>query len=147
VVADAPTEGGEQRDGQAEGRRVGVGVHQDDDDPRDRERQRQPLNGLQPLARQDDGQADGEEHLRLQHQRGQPGRDPAVHGDEQEAELAGPDQQAIGRQVPPRRGPLQEQGQGEEDEGEAQRREEQRRQVVQADADDHEVDPPNRHHR
>ena len=114
----------------------------------DRQREGRQLMGLQPLAAAQHRQRDGEEDLHLDHQRGQARRDHAVHGDEQKAELAQPDGQAIDGQIGPADfGLRQEEHHRQQHEGEAQGREQQRRQRVQPDADDDEIGAPDEHHR
>ena len=52
---------------------------------------------LRPFAKQDPGQRDREERLRLDDQRGEPDREALMDRDEQEAELADADQEAVDR--------------------------------------------------
>ena len=104
------------------------------------------LEGLHALMRDRGRQQDGEEGLRLHHERGEARRDIALDREEEQAELAGADQDAIGGELAPRHiRALQEEDRRQEREGEAQRREEQRREVLDADMDDDEIRAPDHH--
>jgi hypothetical protein len=131
----------------AERRGAAVGMQDDDGDARRGEQQGEPLEAAHPLAGEAHRQADGKEHLDLNHQRGKARRDVAVHGDIEQAELADPDQQAVERKVAQRhrRAGKEEQG-GEQHEAEAQGGEQQRRQVPEGELDDHEVGAPDGDH-
>ena len=110
--------------------------------------QRKPgeLEGLHALVRDRGRQQDREEGLRLHDKRGEARRDVALDGEEEQAELPGADQDAIGSELAPGRvGALQEKDCRQEREGKAERREEQRREMLDPDMDDDEIRAPYRH--
>ena len=124
----------------------GIGVQRNHEDAADSERQRQPLNRLHALAEARHRQPDREEHLRLDHQRRQTGRDVRADRQVQQPELTDADQQAVSGQIAPRglRARYQ-QGGRQRGEQEAQRGEQQRWQLRQRQLDDDEVGAPHRH--
>ena len=141
-VAEAPRGGG--ADGQRQRpdrdrRRAGGG---DDPDPGQRQRSARELGALRPLLEQQDGEADGERGLQLEHEAGQAGGHALVDAEEEQAELAGREEDADGDDVLGRHAGAGDEGEGEGDEAEAQPREQQRRKVVETDVDDDEVDAP-----
>ena len=87
-------------------------------------------------------EADGERGLQLQDEAGQAGGHALVDAEEQQAELAGGEEDADGDHVLDRHAGAGDEGERERDEAEAQRGEQQRREAVQADVDDDEVDAP-----
>lgn len=122
-------------------------MQDDHGDARRGQQQGEPLEAAHPFAGEAHREADGEEDLDLDHQRGQARRDMAVDRDIEQAELSDADQQAIEREVTQRhrRAGEEEQG-GEEHQAEAQGREQQRRQVPKRELDDHEVGAPDGDH-
>ncbi len=121
-------------------------MRHDQQETGDGNRQRCVLEGTHALAVLIGGERHGEEDLRLHHERRQGGRDLPIHGNEQDAELAHPDEQAIGGQIAPRhRRPPDEKYRWNQGRREAQRREHQRRQILQTDMDDDKVATPHRH--
>ncbi len=106
-------------------------MRQDHDNAGDRHQKRRHLKGPYPLAGQIGGEADGEEDLDLDDERGQSGRDVAAHGDEEQAELPGADQHAVGRELAPGDSRALEKEHGrQKSKRKAQGGEEERRQVI-----------------
>jgi len=98
---------------------------------------------LGALAQHDRADHEREDHLALQHDRGEAGGQAEVHRGEEQAELAGAHEQADSRDDAPRgirSGHEEHERHG--DEGEAQRHEHERQGVAQAEVDGHEVDAP-----
>ena len=141
-VADAPGGGGadgEQERAERHGLRAAAGDHAD---AGEREQAAAELRAARALAQQRDGEPDGERGLELEHERGQPGRHPVRHAEEEQPELPGGEERADRDHVADGDAGAGDEREGEGDEGEAQRREQQRREVLQPDVDDHEVDAP-----
>jgi hypothetical protein len=121
---------------EADNQETGGGKHQGDD-----------LEEGDSFAGQPHGEADGEHHLDLDDERGEPRRNIAVHGDVEQAELPQPNEDAIGSQRAPRHDrPLDEERGGQEGKGEPERGEQQRRQMPERQLNHHEVRPPHRDH-
>jgi hypothetical protein len=122
------TGGAGQHHQQARHGGVTAGVRGDHGDAGRGHQQGQQLQRAHPLAVGQQRQPDGEEHLRLHHQRGHAGRDAAGQRQVQQPELPGPDQHAVGRQQPPaHRRPRDEQAGRQQRQGEAQHAQQQRR--------------------
>ena len=101
------------------------------------------LRPARPLAQDEPGEKDGEEHLRHDDQRRKPDRKALMDGDEQQAELADADQEAVERDRPRRRlrrGEKEHHRNGGEEE--PQRGEHQRRRLADADLDGDEGQAP-----
>ena len=146
-IAQGPGEGRADHEHDAECRHAGLRryVRRDDRQAADGQRERGPLQGLQAIAVDHGGQPDREEHLRLDHQRREAGRDVRAHGPEQQPELADADQGAERRQLGPGHRRLRdEEDERQERERVAQRREGVGREGVEAQSDDDEVRAPDR---
>ena len=100
------------------------------------------LRQPRPFAQYDDREQDREDHLALQHQRRQAGRDAVLHRDEEQAELRHPEREAAPITYPghPRLAEQEDRRDGGEEE--AQRGEQQRWEAFQPDLDDDEIDTP-----
>jgi hypothetical protein len=109
------------------------------------DRDARELAGGRQLVQRRRGDQHREDHLRLQHQRGQPGRHPGRHRGVEQPELAEGHERAHPDHRPPRhRGTAYERGRRQRDRGEPDRGEQQRRHVRHAPGDHHEVEAPDR---
>jgi hypothetical protein len=105
------------------------------------------LRRPRPLVRNQRRQTDREERLHLNHQRRQPRGHADRDAGERKRELQREREQPVRCQMPPRRArPRNEDERWECREREAQAGQRQRRHVVQAPADDDEIESPDRHH-
>jgi hypothetical protein len=142
-VSRAPAGGRAEHEEEAGDGRAVVEAARHEREAGEREQHAQGLNGPDPLAEERDGEGDREQRLSLHQHRGEAGRHPHVHPDEQQRELHEADRRSGGQDPAPGRRPrAAEDEQREGGEEVAQRREQERREVVEAHVDDHEVEPP-----
>ena len=114
---------------------------------KDRQGDPRQLLALQTFAKDEGAENDGEEGLRLQHQRCQPGRHTQADSAEQKGELTETYGQAIAQQQAQRNSwPGDKQQRREGDQHKAQPRQHQRRHIVQPQLNHHKVKPPHHHY-
>lgn len=145
-VADGPACRGGEDKAQAQRRQIAPDRQPDQPEPGARHRHAGEMAPGGPLAQRDRGKDQGEEGLRLDHDRGQTRRQSGSHAAEQEDELAD-EQEQPDRNQPPgtdvRTGHEQHR-QGRH--GKAQHGQQQRRKVVEPNADDDKIETPDRRH-
>ena len=142
-VADRPRQGGAQREQQRQGggRQPARGRH--DGQPGGPDEGPGQLAAARPLAERDAGQRDGADDLRLQHERGEPGRHPQVDPEVEQAELPEAHERPDGDDGPPRGVRARDdRDQRQRDQREAHRDEQQRGHAGEPLVDDDEVHPP-----
>ena len=109
--------------------------------------QGQPLKRPNLLAVQPHREANGEKNLCLYHQRRDTGRNVAIYGEVEQAELADANQQPVERQIAQLdRRAAQKEHRRDQRQGKTHRREQQRRQIGQGVFDNDEIRPPNADH-
>src|SRR5207244_1491503 len=115
---------------------------------RDAERRDRRAHGVlatRPIVEEHRGEADREEHLQLNDERREPGRHPELHAQEQKAELADADREAVSENVAHRHSRrLDEKRERHGGEDEAYRGERERRDLIQANFDRDERKSPQR---
>ncbi len=142
-VAEAPAHGRPDGERKRQQCRAFETLEGNDRDPRKGDERSHDLPRGGALAENKEGEQDGEEDLELDHERAEPCRHAELDGEEQQAELADPDRQAIGRDdAPAGFGRTDEEDRRQGGERKAQRRQQQRRDFIDTPADGNEAHAP-----
>ncbi len=150
-VADRPAEATEDGEADREERghadvAAGRAVDGDQAHAADCDDQAHHLCDRHPFTQEQHAENHGEGRRRLQHQRGQSGRHPQAHRQEQEHELHGPEPRHVDEEpLEADLGKTHEQDDRDRHDGEAQRCQKERREVFETEVDRDEVQSPQEH--